>query len=135
MVTGKPTLTIGEGLPTQLRMVGVPDPKPNRSETLTRVPVFSGLSEAELSFLAERTVPRQFSLSPTATPKPRSFMPRMDAISACWNFSVDSRCKFGIPTVGRAGTGEPSTFGETSPSANKNINQTLFRILPNTPRI
>jgi Crp-like helix-turn-helix protein len=42
-------------------MVGVPDPKPNRSETLTRVPVFSGLSEAELSFLAEHTVPRQFS--------------------------------------------------------------------------
>jgi CRP-like cAMP-binding protein len=33
----------------------------NRRETLSRVPIFSGLSEDELSFLAERTVPRRFS--------------------------------------------------------------------------
>ena len=42
-------------------MVGVPNPKLNLSETLTRVPIFSGLSEAEQSFLAQRTVPRRFS--------------------------------------------------------------------------
>src|SRR5579864_5977133 len=47
------------------RMVGVPDPNSNRSETLTRVPIFSGLSEAELSFLAQRTVPRRFSAGET----------------------------------------------------------------------
>jgi len=47
------------------RMVGVPDRKLNRSETLTRVPIFSGLSEAELSFLAQRTVPRRFSSGET----------------------------------------------------------------------
>ena len=46
-------------------MVGVPDPKLNRGETLTRVPIFSGLSEAELSFLAQRTVPRRFSSGET----------------------------------------------------------------------
>src|SRR5579864_1075714 len=47
------------------RMVGVPDPNSNRSETLTRVPIFSGLSEAELSFLAQRTVSRRFSAGET----------------------------------------------------------------------
>lgn len=46
-------------------MVGVPDSSTNRSETLTRVPIFSGLTEAELSFLAERTVPRRFSAGET----------------------------------------------------------------------
>jgi len=46
-------------------MVGVVDPKLNRGETLTRVPIFSGLSEAELSFLAERAVPRRFSAGDT----------------------------------------------------------------------
>ncbi len=46
-------------------MVGVPDPNSNRSETLTRVPIFSGLSEAELSFLAQRTVSRRFSARET----------------------------------------------------------------------
>jgi CRP/FNR family cyclic AMP-dependent transcriptional regulator len=46
-------------------MVAVPDPIGKRSETLTRVPIFSGLSEAELLFLAQRTVPRQFSAGET----------------------------------------------------------------------
>lgn len=36
-----------------------------RGETLTRVPIFSGLSETELAFLAERTVPRRFSAGET----------------------------------------------------------------------
>ena len=40
---------------------GVPETKSNRSETLTRVPIFSGLTEAELAFLAQHTVPRRFS--------------------------------------------------------------------------
>lgn len=35
--------------------------KPNRSETLARVAVFSDLSETELAFLALRAVPRRFS--------------------------------------------------------------------------
>ena len=39
----------------------MPETKPNRNETLTRVPIFSGLSEAELAFLARRTVVRRFS--------------------------------------------------------------------------
>jgi CRP/FNR family transcriptional regulator, cyclic AMP receptor protein len=46
-------------------MVGVPDPALNHSATLTRVPIFAGLSEAELSFLAERTVARRFSAGET----------------------------------------------------------------------
>jgi CRP/FNR family transcriptional regulator len=46
-------------------MVSVPDAKPNLRETLTRVPIFSGLSETELSFLAQRTVPRRFSTAET----------------------------------------------------------------------
>jgi CRP/FNR family transcriptional regulator len=43
----------------------VAEAKLNRGETLTRVPIFSGLSETELSFLAERTVPRRFSTGET----------------------------------------------------------------------
>jgi CRP/FNR family cyclic AMP-dependent transcriptional regulator len=39
----------------------VPDTKPNRSGTLARVPIFSGLTETELAFLAQRTVARRFS--------------------------------------------------------------------------
>jgi CRP/FNR family transcriptional regulator, cyclic AMP receptor protein len=39
--------------------------KPNRNQTLTRVPIFAGLSETELAFLAQRTVPRQFSAGET----------------------------------------------------------------------
>jgi CRP/FNR family transcriptional regulator len=34
-------------------------------QTLTRVPIFSGLTETELAFLAQRTVPRQFSAGET----------------------------------------------------------------------
>ena len=37
----------------------------NRAGTLARVPIFSGLSEDELSFLAKRTVPRNFSACET----------------------------------------------------------------------
>src|SRR5215472_4109902 len=33
---------------------------PDYSQTLSKVPIFSGLSESELGFLAQRTVPRQF---------------------------------------------------------------------------
>lgn len=39
--------------------------KLNRGEMLTRVPIFSGLSETELAFLAQRTVPRRFSAGET----------------------------------------------------------------------
>ncbi len=42
-------------------MSDMPEAKVNRSLTLTRVPIFSGLNEAELAFLAQRTVPRRFS--------------------------------------------------------------------------
>lgn len=44
---------------------GVPEVKLNRSETLARVRIFSELSEAELAFLAQRTVPRRFSAGET----------------------------------------------------------------------
>jgi CRP/FNR family transcriptional regulator, cyclic AMP receptor protein len=47
------------------RIFDVPETRANRSETLTRVPIFSGLSEAELAFLAQRTVPRRFSAGET----------------------------------------------------------------------
>lgn len=43
------------------KMIGVPDSKGNGRETLKRVPIFSGLSEAELGFLTQHTVPRRFS--------------------------------------------------------------------------
>jgi len=46
-------------------MVGVSEPKASRGETLKRVPIFSGLTEAEVVFLAQRTVPRRFSTSET----------------------------------------------------------------------
>jgi CRP/FNR family transcriptional regulator len=39
----------------------VPEARLNRCETLTRVPIFSGLNDVELAFLAQRTVPRRFS--------------------------------------------------------------------------
>jgi CRP/FNR family cyclic AMP-dependent transcriptional regulator len=35
--------------------------KPNRIQTLTRVPIFAGLSESELAFLNQRTVPRHYN--------------------------------------------------------------------------
>lgn len=43
----------------------MPEAKLNRGEMLTRVPIFSGLSETELAFLAQRTVPRRFSAGET----------------------------------------------------------------------
>jgi CRP/FNR family transcriptional regulator len=43
----------------------VPETRTNRNETLARVPIFSGLNEAELAFLAQRTVPRRFSAGET----------------------------------------------------------------------
>ena len=43
----------------------MPEAKLNHRETLTRVPIFTGLSEAELGFLAQRTVPRRFSAGET----------------------------------------------------------------------
>jgi len=46
-------------------MVGVSEPKASRGETLKRVPIFSGLTEAEVVFLAQRTVPRRFSTGET----------------------------------------------------------------------
>lgn len=44
-----------------LQLGRVPAEKPNPARTLTRVPIFAGLSEGELTFLAQRTVPRRFS--------------------------------------------------------------------------
>jgi CRP/FNR family transcriptional regulator, cyclic AMP receptor protein len=38
-------------------------------QTLTKVPIFSGLSETELSFLAARTVPRHFATGETVFPE------------------------------------------------------------------
>lgn len=46
-------------------IVGVPEAKSNIGETLKRVPIFSGLTEAELAFLAQRTAPRRFSAGET----------------------------------------------------------------------
>jgi len=39
----------------------VPEDKSNHAQTLTRVPIFSGLSESELAFLAQRVLPRHFA--------------------------------------------------------------------------
>ena len=38
----------------------MPEARLNHAQTLTKVPIFSGLSETELAFLAQRTVPRRF---------------------------------------------------------------------------
>ena len=46
-------------------MFRVTEGNSNRGETLARAPLFSGLSEDELSFLAKRTVPRRFSAGET----------------------------------------------------------------------
>jgi CRP/FNR family cyclic AMP-dependent transcriptional regulator len=43
----------------------VPDTKVNPGQTLTRVPIFAGLTEPELAFLAQRAVPRHFSAGET----------------------------------------------------------------------
>lgn len=39
----------------------VPESKINPAKTLTKVPIFSGLTESELGFIAQRTVPRHFT--------------------------------------------------------------------------
>jgi CRP/FNR family transcriptional regulator, cyclic AMP receptor protein len=39
--------------------------KPNPAHTLAKVPLFSGLTESELAFLAQRAVPRHFSTGET----------------------------------------------------------------------
>ena len=41
-------------------MSSVPETRIDHGKTLALVPIFSGLTEAELSFLAKRTVPRNF---------------------------------------------------------------------------
>src|SRR5947209_4371459 len=40
----------------------VPEPKVNAAQTLTKVSIFSGLTESELAFLAQRTVSRQYAV-------------------------------------------------------------------------
>jgi len=42
-------------------ITSVPETKINHGQTLARVSIFSGLAEAELSFLTQRAVPRRFS--------------------------------------------------------------------------
>ena len=39
----------------------MPNTKPDHKQTLAKVPIFSGLSESELAFLAQRAVPRRYS--------------------------------------------------------------------------
>lgn len=39
----------------------MPEIKPNHAQTLSRVPIFSGLTETELAFLTQRAVPRSYS--------------------------------------------------------------------------
>jgi CRP/FNR family transcriptional regulator len=39
----------------------VPESKVTRGQTLAKVPIFSGLTEAELTFLTQRTVPRRYA--------------------------------------------------------------------------
>ena len=43
----------------------MPETKPNHAHTLSRVPLFSGLTETELSFLTQRAVPRTYSAGET----------------------------------------------------------------------
>lgn len=43
----------------------MPEAKHNSGETLKRVPIFSGLTDAELAFLAQRTVSRRFGAGET----------------------------------------------------------------------
>jgi CRP-like cAMP-binding protein len=43
----------------------VPETKSNHAHTLSRVPIFSGLTETELSFLTQRAVPRNYSAGET----------------------------------------------------------------------
>jgi CRP/FNR family cyclic AMP-dependent transcriptional regulator len=39
----------------------MPETKVNHGQTLAKIPIFSGLTESELSFLAQRAVPRHYS--------------------------------------------------------------------------
>ena len=43
----------------------MPEEKTNHSQTLARVPIFSGLTEGEFAFLTQRTVSRRFSAGET----------------------------------------------------------------------
>lgn len=43
----------------------MPETKSNHAHTLSRVPIFSGLTETELSFLTQRAVPRNYSAGET----------------------------------------------------------------------
>ena len=43
----------------------MPEAKLIHAQTLTKVPIFSGLTELELAFLAQRTVPRRFAAGET----------------------------------------------------------------------
>lgn len=43
----------------------MPETKSNHAQTLSRVPIFSGLTETELSFLTQRAVPRTYSAGET----------------------------------------------------------------------
>jgi len=42
-------------------MAAVPESKVTSRQTLARVPIFSGLTEGELTFLTQRTVPRRYA--------------------------------------------------------------------------
>jgi len=46
-------------------IAAVADIRVDHAETLAKVPIFSGLTESELSFLAQRAVPRRFSSGET----------------------------------------------------------------------
>lgn len=43
----------------------MPDSKVDHGQTLTKTPIFSGLTESELAFLAQRAVPRHYSAGET----------------------------------------------------------------------
>jgi len=58
-------LTTLEGIAQLVTMVGVSETKSNLGQTLTRVPIFSGLSQDELAFLTQRAVTRKFSAGET----------------------------------------------------------------------
>lgn len=51
---------VGEWAFLRITMSVVPSAKPSPGQTLARVPIFAGLSEAELAFLSQRTVSRRF---------------------------------------------------------------------------
>lgn len=58
-------LTTLEGIAQLVTMVGVSETKSNLGQMLTRVPIFSGLSQDELAFLTQRAVTRKFSAGET----------------------------------------------------------------------